>query len=95
MLDVLVALNAIIVIAVPVLYALIIVFFLLFVHHVIIAKLAQVHVLYVMQNVTQIIKYYFYTFLIANFEYLFNKLEKMDYFYNLNSILYYKFDNNH
>ena len=62
MLDVLVALNAIIVIAVPVLYALIIVFFLLFVHHVIIAKLVQVHVLYVMQNVIQIINpnYYLY-----------------------------------
>ena len=55
MLDVLVVLNAIIIIALPVLYALIIVFFLLYVHHVIIAKLVQVHVLYVMQNVIQII----------------------------------------
>ena len=57
MLDVLVALNAIIIIALGVLDALIIVFFLLYAHHVIIAKLVQVHVLYVTHNVIQIISH--------------------------------------
>ena len=60
-----------------------------------IVKLVQVHVLYVIQNVTQIIKYYFYTFLIANFEYLFKELEKIDKINNLYNMTHYKIDNNH
>ena len=51
--------------------------------------------LYVTQNVTQIIKYYFYTFLIANFEYLFKELEKIDKINNLYNMTHYKIDNNH
>ena len=72
MLDVLVALNATIIIAFTVLDVLIIVFFFLVVIHAMIVKLVQVHVLYVMQNVIQIIKYCFYIFLIASFDHLSN-----------------------
>ena len=54
-LDVLVALVATIIIAIFVLDVLIIVFFLLVVSHAMIVKLVQVHVLYVMQDVIQII----------------------------------------
>ena len=55
MLDVLVALNVIIIIAIVVLDVMLLVCFFFLADHVIIAKLVQVHVLYVMQNVIQII----------------------------------------
>ena len=71
--DVLVALNVIIIIVCYVVGVLFLVFFLrLFADHVMIAKLVLVHVLYVMQNVIQIIKYCFYIFLIASFDHLSN-----------------------
>ena len=71
-LDVLVALNVIIVIALIVLHVMLLVRFFLIVFHAMIVKLVQVHVLYVMQNVIQIIKYYFYIFLIVSFDHLSN-----------------------